>query len=102
MMNSLPRELVDAILHQCVSLGPRNNVLSLRLVCRAFDRFLKPYACQTIALEFSRLSKMSRRKRPDIDSLQTIGYHCKSMYIDLMILRDERKLPRLLRQRAAC
>ncbi|KAF6826008.1 hypothetical protein CPLU01_09915 [Colletotrichum plurivorum] len=89
MLNELPHELVDAILHQSVSLGPRNNVLSLRLVCRAFDRFLKPYACKTIALEFSRLSKMSRRRQPDIDSLQTIGYHCKSMYIDLMVLRDE-------------
>ncbi|TDZ30227.1 hypothetical protein C8035_v003157 [Colletotrichum spinosum] len=88
-MESLPRELIDAILRQCVSLGPRNNVLELRLVCRAFDRFLKPYACRTVALEFTRLSKTSRRRRPDIDALQTIGYHCKSMYIDLMVLRDE-------------
>ncbi|KAJ0166887.1 hypothetical protein CTA2_5425 [Colletotrichum tanaceti] len=88
-MESLPRELIDAILQKCVDLGHRNNVLDLRLVCRAFDRFLKPYACRTVALEFSRLSKSSRRRQPDIDSLQTIGYHCKSMFIDLMVLRDE-------------
>ncbi|UQC86755.1 uncharacterized protein CLUP02_12257 [Colletotrichum lupini] len=88
-MESLPRELIDAILRQCVALSPRNHILDLRLVCRAFDRFLKPFALRTIALEFSRLSKNSRRRQPDIDSLQTIGYHCKSMYIDLMVLRDE-------------
>lgn len=88
-MEALPRELIDAILQQCVALGPRNNILDLRLVCRAFDRFLKPHACRTIALEFSRLSKNSRRRQPDVDALQTIGYHCKSMYIDLMVLRDE-------------
>lgn len=88
-MESLPRELIDAVLRQCVALSPRNHILDLRLVCRAFDRFLKPFALRTIALEFSRLSKNSRRRQPDIDSLQTIGYHCKSMYIDLMVLRDE-------------
>ncbi|OLN81102.1 hypothetical protein CCHL11_09688 [Colletotrichum chlorophyti] len=88
-MEKLPRELIDAILQQCVALGPRNNVLGLRLVCRAFDRFLKQFACRTLALEFSRLSKNSPRRQPDIDALQTIGYHCKSMYIDLMVLRDE-------------
>ncbi|KAJ3958036.1 hypothetical protein N0V92_005401 [Colletotrichum tropicale] len=88
-MESLPRELIDLIIQQCIALGPRNFVCDLRLVCRAFDRYLKPYACKTIALEFSRLSKTSRRRQPDIDALQTIGYHCKSMYIDLMVLRDE-------------
>lgn len=88
-MDSLPRELIDIILQQCIVQCPRNDVLNLRLVCRAFDRFLKPYACQTISLEFSRLSAASGRRRPDPDALQTIGKHCKAMYIDLMVLRDE-------------
>ncbi|KAJ4864254.1 hypothetical protein V8C43DRAFT_276943 [Trichoderma afarasin] len=88
-MNRLPPEIVDAILLQCVEAGPKNSILDLRLVCRAFDRILKPYACRTLELEFSRLSKTSRLGRPRTDALQTVGYHCKSLYIDLMVLRDE-------------
>lgn len=91
-MDQLPRELIDAILRQCVALGPKNTVLNLRLVCRVFDQVLKPFACQTLDLEFSRLSKASGVTSPQIDALQTIGYHCKSLYIDLMVLRDDRKL----------
>lgn len=88
-MDVLPPELVNAILDQCVALGPRNCVLELRLVCRLFDKYLKPKACQTITLEFSRLSAASGRRRPRPDALQTIGYHSKAMYIDLTLLRDE-------------
>ncbi|KAM0330067.1 hypothetical protein ACHAQA_004238 [Verticillium albo-atrum] len=88
-MDRLPRELIDVILQLCAHQGPRNSVLQMRLVCRAFDRYFKPFACQTIALEFSRLSAASGRPRPDIDALQTIGKYAKSMYIDMMVLRDE-------------
>ncbi|KAF5622039.1 uncharacterized protein FTJAE_11088 [Fusarium tjaetaba] len=88
-MNRLPRELVDAILQQCIEYGPKNAVLDLRLVCRVFDQILKPFACRTLDLEFSRLSKTSGIEHPQIDALQTIGYHCKSLYIDLMVLRDD-------------
>lgn len=95
-MNRLPPEIVDAILLQCVEAGPKNSILDLRLVCRAFDRILKPYACRTLELEFSRLSKTSRLGRPRTDALQTVGYHCKSLYIDLMVLRDESKIRRLI------
>ena len=88
-MDQLPRELIDAILQQCVAQGPRNVVLDLRLVCRTFNHVLKPFACRTLGLDFSRLSKTSGRERPQMDALQTIGYHCKSLYIDLMVLRDD-------------
>lgn len=90
-MNQLPRELIDAILEQCVARGPKNSVLPLRLVCRLFDRIIKPFVCRTLDLEFSRLSKTSGMPHPQRDALQTIGYHCKSIYIDLMVLRDESK-----------
>src|SRR5689334_22946791 len=90
-MDKLPRELIDAVLHQSVADGPKNTILKLRLVCRLFDRILKPFACRTLGLEFSRLSKITSYPRPEIDALQTIGYHCKSLYIDLMVLRDECK-----------
>lgn len=91
-MDRLPRELVDEILLQCVNGSPKNTVLPLRLVCRQFDRTLKPYTCRTLGLEFSRLSKSSNLHRPQIDALQTIGYHCKCLYVDLMVLRDECKI----------
>ncbi|KAJ6445728.1 hypothetical protein O9K51_00491 [Purpureocillium lavendulum] len=88
-MNRLPRELVDAILLKCLARESRNQVLELRLVCRVFDRTLKPYALRTLGLDFSRLSRMSGFRRPEHDALQTIGYHCKSLYVDLMVLRDD-------------
>ncbi|KAM4059546.1 hypothetical protein HRG_011602 [Hirsutella rhossiliensis] len=88
-MDRLPRELVDLILRQCVAQGAKNPILELRLVCRAFDRALKPYACRTLGLDFSRLSRLSGFPRPQIDALQTIGYHCQSLYVDLMVLRDD-------------
>lgn len=97
-MNQLPRELVDAVLHQCVADIPKNGILRLRLVCRLFDRVLKPFACRTLGLEFSRLSKVTSFAHPQMDALQTVGYHCKSLYIDLMVLRDERTSSRALSQ----
>lgn len=92
-MDRLPAELFDAVLQECIAEGRRNTVLDLRLVCRAFNAALKPYACRTVGLDFSRLSRTSGRDRPDMDALQTIGYHCKSIYVDLMVLRDESKAP---------
>ncbi|PHH73440.1 hypothetical protein CDD80_3821 [Ophiocordyceps camponoti-rufipedis] len=88
-MDRLPRELVDAILEQCIALGAKNQVLKLRLVCRTFERTLKPFVCRTLGLDFSRLSRLSGFPRPRIDALQTIGYHCTSLYVDLMVLRDD-------------
>ncbi|EFY89775.1 hypothetical protein MAC_04207 [Metarhizium acridum CQMa 102] len=92
-MDRLPRELIDAILQQCIAQGQKNSVLNLRLVCRLFDRILKPSVCCTLGLDFSRMSRASHLRRPDVDALQTIGYHCKSLYIDLMVLRDESMSP---------
>ena len=90
-MEKLPRELIDAVLEQCVALCTRNDILRARLVCRLFDRYLKPFACRTTNLEFSRLSRTSHLPPPRLDGLQTVGYHCRSIYIDLMVLRDDRK-----------
>lgn len=88
-MERLPRELVDLVLEQCVAQVAKNHVLALRLVCRGFDRALKPFACRTLGLDFSRLSRLSGLPRPRLDALQTIGYHCQSLYVDLMVLRDD-------------
>lgn len=88
-INQLPRELIDAILHQCILLGPRNSVLNLRLVNRFFNTVLKPHALASIGLDFSRLSLTSDLPRPQPDALQTIGYHAKNMFIDTMVLRDD-------------
>lgn len=88
-MDTLPRELLEGILQQCVAQGHKGSVLSLRLVCRVFNQIIKPIACRTINLDFSRLSRRSNAKRIDFDALQTIGYQCKGIYIDLMVIRDD-------------
>lgn len=95
-MDRLPRELIDVILDFCIAKGPRNVVLELRLVCRTFDYVLKPFALRTIGLDFTRLSKTTRYTPPMVDGLQTIGYHSKCMFIDLMVLRDESTLPEIM------
>lgn len=95
-MDTLPRELIVELLQQCIAYGPKNSVLRLRLVCRLFDRILKPYALRTLGLDFSRLSKITSFEQPQIDALQTIGYHCKSLYIDVMVLRDDCTFPSLI------
>lgn len=97
-MDRLPHELLVNILNQCIALGPKNVVLNVRLVCRLFDRILKPSVCRTLNLDFSRLSRASHRPLPRDDALQTIGYNCRSIFIDLMVLRDERESYLLLSQ----
>ncbi|KAI5466707.1 hypothetical protein BGZ63DRAFT_497783 [Mariannaea sp. PMI_226] len=88
-MDRLPRELVEEILEKYVAQGHKNAVLPLRLVCRVFDQILKPIVCRTLGLDFSRLNRRSNRQHPRTDELQTIGRYCKSIYIDLMVIRDE-------------
>ncbi|KEZ44246.1 hypothetical protein SAPIO_CDS3189 [Scedosporium apiospermum] len=88
-MDKVPFEILAAILRVTVHSMPKNAALNLRFVCRAFDTALKPILCQTLNLEFTRLSRFSHRRPPTPEGLQTIGYHCTSLYIDLMLLRDE-------------
>ncbi|CAI4216711.1 unnamed protein product [Parascedosporium putredinis] len=88
-MDKIPFEILAAILRTTVLSTSKNAALNLRFVCRAFDTALKPVLCQTLNLEFTRISRFSHRRPPMIEGLQTIGYHCTSLYIDLMLLRDE-------------
>ena len=87
-MNLLPPEVLILILKTAAFSGPKNDVLSLRLVCREFDAILKPLVCATVSLDVSKLSKRSCVRHPDPDALQTIGHYCKSLSVDLMVLRD--------------
>lgn len=65
----------------------KNNLLPLRLVCKAFDSILKPYALKTVQLEFSRFL----RDGPGLDksALERMGSSCEAAYLDLMVVRDE-------------
>jgi hypothetical protein len=86
-MDKLPREIIDLILDECLLALCRNAVLNLRLVCRAFNHHLKPLACSNINVDFWRMTD----RRPRIEALQTIGYHCQSMFLDFTALRDDSK-----------
>lgn len=96
MMKLLPPELLILVLKTAALSGPKNDSLHLRLVCREFDAILKPLLCETTSLDISKLSKLSLIKHPDPSALQTIGRHCKSLFVDLMVLRDPSKPLRLL------
>ncbi|KAG9255159.1 uncharacterized protein F5Z01DRAFT_77611 [Emericellopsis atlantica] len=87
-MDKLPSEIIDLILDQCLIQLTRNNVLEFRLVCRAFDCHLKRWGCYNLTLDYWRMMD----RRPQIEALQTIGYHCRSLLLDFVVLRDEREL----------
>jgi hypothetical protein len=91
-MDSLPRELLESILIFNVRMcrADKNDIFPLRLVCKAFDAFLKPYIFKTIQLEFSKF--LRHAPTPDLKSLETVGDLCQALYLDMMVVRDEGKL----------
>ena len=95
-MDSLPRELLESILLFNVQMSrcAKNAILPLRLVCKAFDAFLKPYAFKTIQLEFSKF--LRHDTTPELKSLETLGSLCQAVYVDMMVIRDEGMLVSLL------
>lgn len=93
MMKLLPPEILILVLEAATLSGSKNDVLHLRLVCREFDAILKPLLCETISLDISKLSRLSLVRHPDPSALQTIGRHCKSLFVDLMVLRDPSEPP---------
>lgn len=69
-----------------MSCSDKNTIANLRLVCKAFDKALKPYVFKTIVLEFG---KFVRTGGPDISALDGIGRFCNAIYLDMMVVRDE-------------
>lgn len=88
-MERLPRELLEEILVTCAHRFTKNETTLLRLVCRAFDSIVKPVSCRTIGLEYSKLSKLDGGQKLDPAALARLGDECRSLYIDLMVVRDE-------------
>lgn len=88
-MDSLPRELLESILLFNVRLCrcDKNALFPLRLVCKDFDAFLKPYVLRTIQLEFSKF--LRHGPTPKLASLETAGKLCQAVYVDMMVIRDE-------------
>jgi hypothetical protein len=88
-MDSLPRELLESILFFNVRMCrcKKNALLPLRLVCKDFDAFLKPYALRALQLEFSKFLRDA--PTPKLAALETAGKVCQAVYIDVMVIRDE-------------
>lgn len=90
-MDSLPSEIVLTILEYCAinHYADKNSLLNLRTVCKLFDDILQPIVLRTLQLEFTRLDKAARQKRPpDGLALQRIGHLCRALYLDMMVIRD--------------
>ncbi|OAQ98017.1 hypothetical protein LLEC1_01978 [Akanthomyces lecanii] len=96
-MDRLPRELVEEIVLAFTHITTKNDVLDKRLVCHDFNRILRPLGCRTLALDTTRLSKVSKYARPRSDALQTIGHRCKALHIDMSVLRDDDEVDSLIR-----
>ncbi|TAQ88778.1 hypothetical protein B7494_g2869 [Chlorociboria aeruginascens] len=92
-VQSLPQEILSAILLPTIFLSQteKNSILELRLTCRAFDAALRPYLFKTLQLEFSTFSRP-----PDVKALARVGNISEAVYIDMMVVRDEEEISRLL------
>lgn len=88
-MDSLPTEILKAILGSAIALGQnsKNEVLPLRLVCKDFNALLREDLLKTVQLDFSRLAK--NEKPLDLKYLSGVAGYCEAIYIDLMVMRDE-------------
>ncbi|TVY65580.1 hypothetical protein LSUE1_G008699 [Lachnellula suecica] len=92
-MDTLPTEILGIVLRWNVELSrnDKNSVVPLRLVCKAFDILLRPYIFKTVQLEFTRFLKDFQ----NTDSLSRVGHLCGSVYVDVMVVRDEDEISRL-------
>jgi hypothetical protein len=88
-MEALPAELLALILEWNVRMcrGDKNTLIELRFVCKAFDAILKPYVFKTVQLEFSKF--LRHEPTSSTTHLERVGGLCESMYLDMMIIRDE-------------
>ncbi|KAI1775016.1 hypothetical protein F4818DRAFT_58521 [Hypoxylon cercidicola] len=91
-MDKLPSEILLHILDYTVvaHYDNKNSLLELRTTCKLFDEVLKPYVLKTLQLEFTRLDKSYRARKPlDDDALRRIGPLCRALYVDMMVVRDD-------------
>lgn len=97
-MDKLPQELHDTILYWCVQLcrGQKNLVMPLRLVSKKFNTYIRPLALRTIQLEFSKFLAERAEDVPRIDSLRDVGELCQALHCDMMVIRDDDEIERLL------
>lgn len=88
-MDELPTEILDTVLLWVVRISKcdKNSVLPMRLVCSAFDKGLRPYIFKCIQLEFSRFLRDAETL--DVEALRRVGAVAESLYLDLMVVRDE-------------
>lgn len=68
----------------------KNSLLPLRLVCKGFDNALRPYIMKTVKFEYGCFQRDSSM---DIKTLVEAGNLCESIYLDMMVIRDEGMLP---------
>lgn len=106
-MDKLPNELIDLIL-TCYVQSCRdfkNQVLKLRFVSKHFDTFLRPYLFRTIQLESTKFLDAGEEGKgkgkgsevsTNIDALRNVGQWCQALYCDMMVIRDEDEVERLL------
>jgi hypothetical protein len=87
-MDQLPTEILRLVLQWDVSMSriDKNSILPLRLTCKAFDNALRPYLLKTIKLEYSCFLRNSTH---NVKTLERVGNLCDSIYLDMMVIRDE-------------
>lgn len=88
-IGDLPTEMLQHILGHVIQQNHKSKqeVLGLRLVCKAFNTILQPKVLSNIQLNFHLLCNSL-----DMDILGSMADHVKSVNIDLSIVRDQCKL----------
>ncbi|KAI0889252.1 uncharacterized protein GGS22DRAFT_69151 [Annulohypoxylon maeteangense] len=93
MMNTLPTEIVIQIIEwtAVVYYGDKNMVLELRKVCKLFDEILRPIAFCTLPIDYTRVDYYQANTRAPLkrQALRRIAPYCQSLFIDMMVVRDD-------------
>ncbi|KAI1460325.1 hypothetical protein F4805DRAFT_417217 [Annulohypoxylon moriforme] len=93
MLDQLPTELVIEILQwtTAVHYGDKNALLELRKVCKLFNEILTPISFSTLPMDYTRVHPNQVASRPalKLNALHRIAPFVRSLFIDMMVLRDD-------------
>ncbi|KAI1206449.1 uncharacterized protein F4807DRAFT_439238 [Annulohypoxylon truncatum] len=93
MLDRLPTELVIQIVEwtAVAHYGDKNTLLELRKVCKLFNQILRPIALCTLPLDYTRIDyyQVTSRRRLKRKALRRIAPLCQSLFIDMMVIRDD-------------
>lgn len=101
-LDILPNEVLGIVVDQMAfkDMKNKNDVLTMRLVCKRFNDVIRPKVLKTIQMDFDRISKNGHQAV--LDALGNIGQQAKALTIDLAAVRSQCKFMPMPTQIPCC